>query len=73
LPRFCGEFAATLGKGRLMFSLLFLRGALQALALMFGSLGGFCLIQSCRQPSFVGCAVFFLAVASAIIWNSPQN
>lgn len=56
-----------------MFGLLFLRSALQALALLFGSLGGFCLIQSCRQPAFVGSAVFFLIVASAIVWKSPQN
>jgi hypothetical protein len=56
-----------------MFGFLFLRGALQAFALLFGSLGGFCLIQSCRQPSFVGCAVFFLLVASAIIRSLTQS
>jgi hypothetical protein len=56
-----------------MLGLLLMRGALQAFALLFGSLGGFCLIQSCRQPSFVGCAVFFLLVASAIVWKSPQS
>jgi hypothetical protein len=56
-----------------MFGLLLMRGALQAFALLFGSLGGFCLIQSCRQPAFVGCAVFFLLVASAIVRSLAQS
>ena len=56
-----------------MFAIMILRGALHVLALMFGSLGGFCLVMSCRQPSFVGCAVFFFALASAIVWSLPQS
>jgi hypothetical protein len=56
-----------------MFAIMLLRGALQALALTLGSLGGFCLIMSCLQPSFVGCAVFFFVVASAITWSLPQS
>jgi hypothetical protein len=57
----------------LMFAIMFLRGALQAVALTLGSLGGFCLIMSCREPSFVGSAVFFFVVASAIVWLVPQS
>ncbi len=56
-----------------MFAITVLRCALQAVALTLGSLGGFCLIMSCREPSFVGSAVFFFAVASAIVWSLPQS
>lgn len=50
-----------------------LRAALQALGVLFGSFGMFFLILSCLQPSYVGYAVFFVGVASAIFWSTPQS
>jgi hypothetical protein len=56
-----------------MLGFVMLRGALQAFSTIFGSLGMFFLYLSCLQPAFVGCAVLFLGVASAIVWSLPQS
>lgn len=56
-----------------MMGLAVLRGALQAFAIMFGSFGMFFLILSCLQPAYVGYAVLFTGVASAIVWAMPQT
>jgi hypothetical protein len=56
-----------------MLDILVLRGVLLAFSTMFGSLGMFFLYLTCLQPAFVGCAVLFLGVGSAIVWSMPQS
>jgi hypothetical protein len=50
-----------------------LRGVLQAFSTMFGSLGVFSTWMSFLNPAQSVYAVFFIAIAMAILWSSVRE